>query len=84
MMLMYVNMDAVHYTRFRPTVNGANKNQSNVKTSKLEMSINEKRAGELGGIETVVKVLTIHINNNSVCKWGSKALCNMIFDCKQK
>ena len=82
-MFMYVSMDAVHYTRFRPTVNGVNKNQSNVKTSKTEICFNEKRAGELGGIETVVKVLSIHINNNSVCKWGSRALWNMIFNSKQ-
>ena len=47
------------------------------------MCINEKRAVKSGGIETVVKVLNTHINNNSVCKWGSRALCNIVFDSKQ-
>ena len=61
-------------------VNSASNIQSNIKkANKTGMCINEKRGGELDGTETVAKVLNTHINNNSVCKWGSRALCNIIF-----
>ena len=50
-----------------------------LKNSKLnsKKDENQVRAGETGGIETVVKAINIHINNVDVCKKGCGALMNM-------
>ena len=41
---------------------------------------NRVKAGEAGVIETVVKVISTHINNAGMCKQGCRALLGMIKD----
>ena len=44
---------------------------------------NEVKAGAAGGIETVVKAISTHIDNADVCFRGCGALCNMTINGKR-
>ena len=35
------------------------------------------KAVAVAGIETIVRVINIHINNAGVCKWGCRTLMNI-------
>ena len=45
---------------------------------------NQMKAGEAGGIETMVKVLEAHINNFEICKQGCMAIMVMAVNSKAK
>ena len=75
-MLMCVVMDVVHSGIWQTMVKYY-KVMGNKSKSTAE---NLVRAGRAGGIETVFKVINIHISNADVCSAVCCALCNMPFN----
>ena len=39
---------------------------------------NKAKTEKIGGIEAVIKAISIHPNSTGVCKWGCSALRNVI------
>ena len=42
------------------------------------LDANKVKAGATGAIGTIVKVLTVHTNNDDLCEWACAALWNMV------
>lgn len=43
----------------------------------LFLAHNQAKAGELGAIESILKAISVHKSDETVCEWGFIALGNM-------